>query len=447
MDNPVLDFIPSEVAKEMQLRTRKLAKFDEIEHKLPDPRASVPYRFSVSNVLNELSIRVPFSKAIAKGDVVWLFDNTAYQQQPQQQQSTSSSSPAEATSSTTPAAQGDDKNNNDNNTPWQAEFIMAVFEGEPKCKVADIVAGVAGLVGLADDAEERKTIEQRLLPFLWDIRAGRATTVSQHGGAELKLGPSGLNGISTNVLELTHDGETNAGGEASHTKRATLDVEGVEGVLSMETHFAGPEGWGIISDIDDTIKITTTSDPIGILKETFINQPRPVPGMPELYAGIKSLLPRDTPWFYLSASPYNLYPFLRGFRDEYFPRGTFILRDSSWKTITGLLSSLTMGTEEYKVDRMKKVHGWLPRRKLIVFGDSTQSDPEAYGEIYRMFPGWIRMIFIRKDTNSAAIGLAEKNEPQRFEKAFTGIPRDAWHVFENPDECLDLVKNVIQKHS
>lgn len=200
-------------------------------------------------------------------------------------------------------------------------------------------------------------------------------------------------------------------------------------------------------DIDDTIKITTTSDPIGILKETFINPPRPVPGMPELYAGIKSLLPRDTPWFYLSASPYNLYPFLRGFRDEYFPRGTFILRDSSWKTITGLLSSLTMGTEEYKVDRMKKVHGWLPRRKLIVFGDSTQSDPEAYGEIYRTFPGWIRMIFIRKDTDSAAIGLAEKNEPQRFEKAFTGIPRDAWHVFENPDECLDLVKDVIQRHS
>ncbi|KAK1253934.1 hypothetical protein MKX07_002011 [Trichoderma sp. CBMAI-0711] len=455
MDKPVVDFIPSEVAKEMQLRTRKHANFDEVEKKLPDPRASVPYQFSISNVLNELSLRVPFSKAISKGDVVWLFDNTAYkqhhhqQQQQQQQQSSpssSSSSPPPSSSSSpssSAAAQSDDKDSS--STPWQAEFIMAVFEGEPKCKVADIVAGLAGIIGLADDAEERKTIEERLLPFLWDIRAGRATTVSQHGGAQLKLGPSGLNGISTNVLKLVHDGE--GATSDGHTKRATLDVEGVEGVLSMETHFAGPEGWGIISDIDDTIKITTTSDPIGILKETFINPPRPVPGMPELYAGIKSLLPRDTPWFYLSASPYNLYPFLRGFRDEYFPRGTFILRDSSWKTITGLLSSLTMGTEEYKVDRMKKIHGWLPRRKLIVFGDSTQSDPEAYGEIYRMFPGWIQMIFIRKDTDSAAIGLAEKNEPQRFEKAFTGIPRDAWHVFENPDECLDLVKDVIQRHS
>jgi phosphatidate phosphatase APP1 len=40
-----------------------------------------------------------------------------------------------------------------------------------------------------------------------------------------------------------------------------------------------------------------------------------------------------------------------------------------------------MGTEEYKADRMKKIHSWLPKRKLILIGDSTQSDPEAYGEM------------------------------------------------------------------
>ncbi|PTB57259.1 hypothetical protein M431DRAFT_79575 [Trichoderma harzianum CBS 226.95] len=409
MDNQDLDFEPSEVANAMQLRTRKHQKFDDVENQLVNPKVSAPYQFSVSNVLNEISTWNPFAKAIVKGDVVWLFDNTAFK-----------------------AAEHE---------PWQAEFIMAVFENEPKCAVADIVAGIAGAIGLADDAEERKTIEERLLPFLWDIQAARTTTVSQ-GDLELKLGPSGFNGISTNVLKLLHNSKA-----SFTTKKTTLDIEGVSGVLSMETHFAAPEGWGIISDIDDTIKITTTSDPVGILKETFINAPSPVPGMPELYAGIKSFLPHNTPWFYLSASPYNLYPFLKGFRDTYYPPGTFILRDSSWKTVSGLLSSLTVGTEEYKVDRMKKINSWLPKRKLIVFGDSTQSDPEAYGEIYRTFPGWIRMIFIRKDTNSASFGLAEKNEPQRFEKAFTGIPRDSWHVFENPDECLDLVKKAVQRNS
>ena len=133
--------------------------------------------------------------------------------------------------------------------------------------------------------------------------------------------------------------------------------------------------------MDDTIKITMTSDPAGIIQSTFVNEPQPVPGMPELYKDIKASMPEDTPWFYLSASPYNLYPFLKEFRDQYFPPGTLILRDFSWKTVAGLLSALTMGTEEYKADRMKKINSWLPKRKMIVIGDSTQSDPEAYGEM------------------------------------------------------------------
>lgn len=89
----------------------------------------------------------------------------------------------------------------------------------------------------------------------------------------------------------------------------------------------------------------------------------------------------SAPWFYLSASPYNLYPFLRDFTHRYYPRGQLILRDASWMTIPGLLSNLTLGTQRYKVDRMKKLYEWLPKKKIICIGDSTQSDPEAYGEL------------------------------------------------------------------
>jgi phosphatidate phosphatase APP1 len=134
-------------------------------------------------------------------------------------------------------------------------------------------------------------------------------------------------------------------------------------------------------DIDDTIKVTLTGDPTGILRETFVNPATPVPGMPELYEEMASFLPKDTAWFYLSASPYNLYPFLKTFRERYFPHGTLILRDFSWKTVAGLLTALTVGTEDYKADRMKKINSWLPNRKMIVIGDSTQSDPEAYAEM------------------------------------------------------------------
>jgi phosphatidate phosphatase APP1 len=169
--------------------------------------------------------------------------------------------------------------------------------------------------------------------------------------------------------------------------------------------------------------------------------------MPELYHYIRKIITPSAPFFYLSASPYNLYPFLRKFRDEFYPQGTIILRDASWMNLSGLLSTLTLGTQAYKVSRMKKINSWLPRRKMICIGDSTQSDPEAYAEIYRLYPGWVRLILIRKVTDIAGDNVKEKTEPSRFEKAFQGVPADAWHVFESPEECYKIIRDVVRKES
>lgn len=45
----------------------------------------------------------------------------------------------------------------------------------------------------------------------------------------------------------------------------------------------------------------------------------------------------------------------------------------------------------------------------------------------------------------AAVGIREKNEPKRFEKAFKDVPRDVWHVFEEPEECCALVEDIVLK--
>ncbi|GJN75134.1 actin filament organization protein app1 [Purpureocillium lilacinum] len=405
----VNDFNPSSFAGAMQLRTRKEKKFDEVESNLPDPRKpklETTQLLSVRGWLDRLGSLNPFGRAVTNDDLVWLLDNTAFKT---------------------------------GGGAWQAEFVAAVFEREPRGKVVDMVTGIVRAVGLADDAAERKTVEERIVPFLWDIRPLRTVAVTQHHRrGELKLGPTNVNGLSSNVLAVP------SGSRGSLVKSSTKVGGGEGAIVDMQTYYAGPDGWGIISDIDDTIKITKTSDPVGILRETFVEEPSPIPGMPELYAKAKSLLPKDTAWFYLSASPYNLYPFLKQFRKQFYPPGTLILRDSSWKTVAGLLSALTLNTEEYKVDRMNKINSWLPERKMIVIGDSTQSDPEAYGEVYRTKPGWIKLILIRKATDVASFGIDEKNEPERFEKAFKDIPREAWHVFEDPSECLQIIKDTLK---
>lgn len=64
---------------------------------------------------------------------------------------------------------------------------------------------------------------------------------------------------------------------------------------------------------------------------------------------------------------------------------------------------------------------------------------------YRAFPGWIEMILIRKATDIAAIGIDDKNKLERFEKAFKGVPVEAWHVFEDPSECRGIVRELVRR--
>lgn len=83
---------------------------------------------------------------------------------------------------------------------------------------------------------------------------------------------------------------------------------------------------------------------------------------------------------------------------------------------------------------------------MLCVGDSTQSDPEAYGDMYRKFGGnWMKRIFIRKVVGVEGMNVKEKNAPERFEKAFKDVPKDVWTVFEDPNELyeeIDKLKGV-----
>lgn len=392
----------------LESRTRTEHNFESTEASLHNTAATKGSGASkIRDLLSYLGPNNPLPSQVAKTDVVWLLDNVAFR------------GPGGS---------------------WQAEFVSATFSSKIPAKFVDIVGDIANQLGLAKGDKEEEVIERRIVPFVMDVLPGRQVKLKFDGSSILRLAPGGRNGITSDVKKL---GRSNP---KTNVVVSTADVPtGSTGILEMKTVFAEPEGWAVISDVDDTIKITQTSDPIGILRSTFVSDPTPVPGMPELYAYLQTIVTTTAPWFYLSASPYNLYPFLREFRDSHFPHGQLILRDSSWFTISGLLSNLTLGTEQYKIDRIKKVHRWLPKRKLILIGDSTQSDPEAYGEIARLYPGWVKLILIRRVTDIGAVGTEEKNLPARFEAAFEDIPRDLWHVFDDPSECQPLLHKVVNK--
>jgi phosphatidate phosphatase APP1 len=254
-------------------------------------------------------------------------------------------------------------------------------------------------------------------------------------GLDVRLGPSGRDGISSD--EVAIPGTDYKDGQVITSRAINAEA------TPMNITFAKAKGWAVVSDIDDTIKKTLTSSPIGILTTTFAEEPEPIKGMPELYKHIVSKLD-NPPFWYLSASPYNLYPFLREFRETHYPSGTLILRDASWMNLAGFLANLTQGTEAYKVDRLEKINSWFPKRKFLVIGDSTQSDPEAYGEAYRRHHKWIGAIFIRKVSGVEGMDEEKKNAPERFEKAFKDVPRELWYVFEDPAELYAKVDALVQ---
>ena len=395
----------------LEAASRKAAGFDDIEQRLPK-RWPVPQMGFLDKITGHLGRRNPFSKpADPEKHRILLLDNVAYRPvhpYPHDPQ------------------------------PWQAEFVAAFFDKGRK-DVGEVVGTIADTIGLdgniGADEEAKARIAERIQPFIDSIAPAKTVeiTIPQPTGEPLKklLGPSNASGISSE-LELTGGNDKSDGTNVKYAAPAF-------GVTAY-THFAGPEGWAVISDVDDTIKVTQTTSPVGILKTTFADEPQTIAGMAELYKVIHDQF-HNPAWFYLSASPYNLYPFLRKFiRDNYQP-GTLILRDNSWMYLGGLLQSLTQGTQAYKVDRMDKIHRWLPKRKVICVGDSTQADPESYGEIYRRYPdGWIRAIYIRKVTDVS--NMEEKNKPERFTEAFEGVPESVWKVFERPEELKDHLKNL-----
>ncbi|KAK2763817.1 hypothetical protein FQN54_009435 [Arachnomyces sp. PD_36] len=394
--------------------TRVARDFPHVEHHLPIawPGRDLSWLGLMSSFLGS---RNPLAQpADPRKHTVWVLDNTAYR-------------PVNAP--------------NRDRQPWQAEVVACIFVKHGRKDIGKFVASVADMIGLdgelgkTDDRVIRRRMADRLQPFVDAIAPSRFVTLEipvPSGSVHVrKLRPTEKNGVSTQTL-LT-GGKRIPDGTVIHPW-----VRDWGSSMPMNTVFAGPEGWAIISDVDDTIKYTQTSDPVGILRTTFAEEPEPIRGMPELYRHIdRRLAPA---WFYLSASPYNLYPFLRKFLHSYYTPGTLILRDKSWMDLSGLLKSFTQGTQTYKVNRMKKIHSWFPKRKMLCIGDSTQSDPEAYAELYHLYGPWIRAIFIRRVTDIA--NMEDKNTNERFKEAFKGVPRRVWKVFDRPEEIYGLIDQL-----
>ncbi len=260
--------------------------------------------------------------------------------------------------------------------------------------------------------------------------------------------------VSIRLVGQTHTlPESSAAGHFRGTVRLAdaeakeMIAEGQEGWLSFEAvlrkgdrrSFRGraqlieETGLSVVSDIDDTIKVTEVRNRAALLANTFLREFRPVAGMAPLYRG---WLAQGAVFHYVSASPWQLYPPLEAFREEHrFPPGTFHLKNFRVKDTS--FFNLFASPEATKRDAIVPLLEAFPRRKFLLAGDSGEKDPEIYGTLAREHPTQIMRILIRDVTQ-------EGPDAGRYQKAFEGMPKENWQVFRDPEEVKPLPRSLFQ---
>lgn len=304
---------------------------------------------------------------------------------------------------------------------WRAQIRGCVFEVEKRGLLVGAFREALELKTDEMKAEESALFAERARLFLVDHERGKKVFI-RCGPNEFFVGKSGGDGrFSTEILLNDADLE-------HQTPFVAILRSEDNRIFSSHIFPLETEGLSVISDIDDTIKITEVRDKSATLRNTFWREFQPAPGMAEFYQTLAHS--NHAAFHYISASPWQLYEPLAAFiAANGFPAGTFELKEFRWKSRK--FFSLFASPEKYKPGVIEPLLKQFPKRQFILIGDSGERDPEIYGALARKFPEQIIRILIRDVTGETA-------NAERYQKAFHGVPAEQWQIFREPNEikCL-----------
>lgn len=288
---------------------------------------------------------------------------------------------------------------------WQIDVHAWCYRLRAHRVVIPLVRKALGFERLRLSTIEKQTFAERARWMFADNTRGQAIAVAAAGDIVV-LGRTRPNGrLRASVIVKARPGHEPPSCEVSWVSRQSKEA------TPLEIHFLAPDGLSVISDIDDTIRVSHVRD------RTFVEPFRPVEGMADLYRAWSRC---GAQFHYLSATPWQLYAPIAAFADTHgFPKGTFHLRDFRWRDRSNVFSS----PDRYKLRTIEPLLRQLPRRRFVLAGDSGQRDPEVFGELARRYPRQVGRIFIRDVGRSSAA---------RYSAAFAGIDRRVWRVFSDP---------------
>jgi hypothetical protein len=279
---------------------------------------------------------------------------------------------------------------------------------------------------------------QRVGAFLADNERHNRVNI-QLGGVRFALGASRANGHFEGMLDLPAERVqalmTAAGGDADGWLRFRAVTRSDDPrAFDGRVLFLPPTGLSVISDIDDTIKVSEVLDRKRLLANTFLREFESVPRMAGVY---RRWAAAGAAFHFVSASPWHLYPFLAEFlAAQGFPPGTFHLRAFRLmpRHMVGSLRPSRRVKERHAQELLRR----FPGRRFVLVGDSGESDPELYAALARAFPTQVRAVCIRNVTDEATAG-------RRWQAVLAEAPGVRWRLFKEAADVGDVVDDVAQE--
>jgi phosphatidate phosphatase APP1 len=305
---------------------------------------------------------------------------------------------------------------------WHLPIHGWIFEPEEGSILRKLlVSRLRKHLNLKPEDKTSDIFQTRMRLFLVDNERDKRITV-RIGEHELQLPPSTPDGHFNGSLELPVDTVKELaqdGRVAVHVVTRPDDPREFRGTI----HLVPQRGLSVISDIDDTIKITEVGDKRKILENTFLKPFRAVDGMADLYGKWAA---QGALFHFVSGSPWQLYEPLAQFTAAAdIPPATFHLRRIRLKDASVL--QLLADPYQSKLTAVDRLFRTYPERRFILVGDSGEKDPEVYGEIARRYPNQVLQILVRNVND----GLRSDD---RFQRAMTDVPASLWQLFHRPGE-------------
>jgi hypothetical protein len=315
---------------------------------------------------------------------------------------------------------------------WKVEIRGCVFEPEKRRLAVALLREMLKLKHIPMTPAEEAQFAERARQFLVDHERSK-TIVIRFGNESVKLSKSTPDGQFRGSMQISNADVYRLG--SFGTNGLCLQFEVVmppkdSRRFGSEIRLIQTNSVIVVSDIDDTIKLTDVTDRRAMLRKTFLEPFGAVPGMAQVFNEWARTWGAE--FCYVSGSPWQLYqPLVAFLKTNQFPAGVFQLKNFRFKDKTAM--NLFEDPEKYKIRSIEPFMETFQSYRFVLVGDSGERDPEAYAALARKHPDQVIAILIRDVTDEPA-------DCARYEAAFGGLPRSRWFIFENSTELRGMLR-------